>query len=111
MALMTLPLLGPSTPLDIIALFQRMLVRGMDCTEEAGMPQPRNSFSLSRRPRPIDNIPKVRLVEPPLITIAQYPAQLGERAAELLLERLAGHGPHHGRCETLPFDLVVRQSA
>jgi len=58
-----------------------------------------------------DDIPAARLVDPPLTTIAQYPERLGARAAELLMERLAGGGPDEGRRETLSFDLVVRESA
>jgi LacI family transcriptional regulator len=58
-----------------------------------------------------DDIPAARLVDPPLTTVAQYPERLGVRAAELLLERLAGHGPHGGRREMMPFDLMVRKSA
>jgi LacI family transcriptional regulator len=58
-----------------------------------------------------DDIPAARLVAPPLTTIAQHPERLGARAAQLLLERLAGQGPPAGRHEAMPFDLVVRRSA
>ena len=58
-----------------------------------------------------DDIPAARLVCPPLTTIAQHPERLGARAAELLLERLAGGGPPEGRHVEMPFDLIVRQSA
>jgi LacI family transcriptional regulator len=58
-----------------------------------------------------DDIPAARLVAPPLTTVAQFPQQLGRRAAELLFERLAGAAPPGGRCEERPYELVVRESA
>jgi len=58
-----------------------------------------------------DDIPAARLVSPPLTTVAQFPRQLGRRAAELLFERLTGVAPPGGRCEEQPYALVVRESA
>ncbi len=58
-----------------------------------------------------DDIPAARLVHPPLTTVAQYPERIGRRAAELVLERLAGGAPPTGRRERQPTDLVVRESA
>lgn len=58
-----------------------------------------------------DDIPAARLVDPALTTIAQYPRRLGQRAAELLIERLTGRAPAGGRCEACPYELVVRASA
>jgi hypothetical protein len=29
----------------------------------------------------------------------------------MLLERLRGEAPNHGRCEAMPYELVVRESA
>ena len=40
-----------------------------------------------------DDIPIARLTNPPLTTVAQFQYRLGQRAAELLLERLAGTAP------------------
>jgi LacI family transcriptional regulator len=58
-----------------------------------------------------DDIPIARLTNPPLTTVAQFQYRLGRRAAELLLERLAGTAPPQGRSEELPYTLVVRGSA
>ncbi len=58
-----------------------------------------------------DDIPAARLVHPPLTTVAQFPQQLGQRAAELLFERLSGAAPQGGRREESPYELVVRKSA
>jgi LacI family transcriptional regulator, galactose operon repressor len=58
-----------------------------------------------------DDIPAASLVNPPLTTIAQFPEQLGKRAAQMLLERLRGEAPDKGRFETHHCDLVIRNSA
>lgn len=58
-----------------------------------------------------DNISSAALVSPPLTTVDLMQEQLGRRAAMMLLERLEGSAPEHGRCEELPFELVIRESA
>ncbi|HET7093557.1 MAG TPA: substrate-binding domain-containing protein, partial [Thermomicrobiales bacterium] len=59
----------------------------------------------------LDDIPAAALVEPPLTTVAQYPAQLGRRAAELMFDRLTGTAPAASRQIEMPFALIVRGSA
>ncbi|MGI9253373.1 MAG: LacI family DNA-binding transcriptional regulator [Thermomicrobiales bacterium] len=58
-----------------------------------------------------DDIPAAPLVHPALTTIAQHPEQIGRRAAEMIVERLAGSAPEGARRAVLPFDLIVRDSA
>ena len=58
-----------------------------------------------------DNIPTAKLVSPPLTTVSQSQNQMGRRAAEMLFERLNGHSALPGRCEELPFEIIVRDSA
>lgn len=58
-----------------------------------------------------DNIPVADLVIPRLTTIAQFQERMGQRAAELLFERIAGTAPPVARYEELPFELIVRESA
>ncbi len=58
-----------------------------------------------------DDIPVARLITPRPTTVAQFQDNLGVRAAEMLLERLDGTAPEHGRCEEMPYELIVRQSA
>ncbi len=57
-----------------------------------------------------DDIPAARLITRPT-TVAQFQDNLGVRAAEMLLERLDGTAPEHGRCEEMPYELIVRESA
>jgi LacI family transcriptional regulator len=58
-----------------------------------------------------DDIPAARLVYPTLTTIAQHQRRMGQRAAEMLFERLAGNVPKSGRNEQMPYELVIRDSA
>jgi len=58
-----------------------------------------------------DDIFAAELVTPPLTTVATFQEQLGRRAAEMLLERLDGTTSGGGRCEQMPFELIVRESA
>ncbi len=58
-----------------------------------------------------DDIPAARLVSPALSTVTQFQNRLGQRAAELLLDRLNGNAPPQGRCEKMPYAVIVRESA
>lgn len=58
-----------------------------------------------------DNIPEAELVIPALTTIGQDPQDLGRRAAELLLERLNSRAPIEVRHVTVPYKLLIRESA
>jgi LacI family transcriptional regulator len=58
-----------------------------------------------------DNIPTANLVTPALTTIDQFQQQVGHRAAEMLLERMAGDTPVQGRSEKQPYQLIIRESA
>ena len=58
-----------------------------------------------------DDIPTARLVSPSLTTVTQFQDRLGQRAAELLIDRLNGNAPQHGRCEEMPYAVIVRESA
>ena len=58
-----------------------------------------------------DDIPVARLISPPLTPIAQCPALLGGLDGALLFERVAGTAPEGGRCETMPYELIMRKSA
>jgi len=57
-----------------------------------------------------DNISAAPLVTPPLTTVTQFQDRMGERAAEILLQRLSGviFGP--GTVHEMPFELIERGS-
>ena len=58
-----------------------------------------------------DDLPAASLVSPALTTVTQFSNRLGQRAAELLFERLAGGVAERGRSEEAPFELCIRESA
>lgn len=58
-----------------------------------------------------DDIPTSRLVSPPLTTIRKPQDLIGQRAVEMILERLSNAVEPIGRCEEIPFELIIRQSA
>ncbi len=56
-----------------------------------------------------DDTPWAALLKPSLTVVAQSTAQIGERAAALLLERME-QPSLDARTEVLPTTLIVRQS-
>jgi LacI family transcriptional regulator len=57
-----------------------------------------------------DDIFAAELVTPPLTTVAQFQGQLGQRAAQMLFERLSGEYSGEARHEVMPFELIIRES-
>jgi LacI family transcriptional regulator len=55
-----------------------------------------------------DDISAARLVTPPLSTVAQFQDRMGEKAAEILIERLSGTRSGKGTIEEMPFQLIER---
>ncbi|WP_018182737.1 LacI family DNA-binding transcriptional regulator [Kaistia granuli] len=55
-----------------------------------------------------DDISAARLVTPPLSTVAQFQDRMGEKAAEILIERLSGSRSGGGTIEEMPFQLIER---
>ena len=93
-------------PTAIFAANDLMALGAMTAVREAGLRIPDNIAIVG-----FDDIPAARLITPALTTVAQYPDQLGTRAAELLTERLAGGAAPHSQRIDMPFDLIVRASA
>jgi LacI family transcriptional regulator len=96
----------PEPPTAIFAANDLMAMGAMFAARAAGFRIPDNLAVVG-----LDDIPAAALVEPPLTTIAQYPAQLGRRAAELMFDRLNGAAPAESRQIEMPFTLIVRGSA
>ena len=57
-----------------------------------------------------DNISAAPLVTPPLTTVTPFQDRMGERAAELLIERLRGERDGDGIALEMPFELIERLS-
>jgi LacI family transcriptional regulator len=104
-AMRELLLLSPR-PTAVFAANDLLAMGALVALQETGLQVPDDVAVVG-----FDDIPAARLVHPPLTTVAQFPQQLGQRAAELLFERLSGTAPQGGRCEESPYELVVRKSA
>jgi LacI family transcriptional regulator len=90
----------------IFAANDLMAMGAMVAIREAGLSIPDDIAVVG-----FDNIPSAKLVSPSLTTIAQFQHRLGQRAAEMLMERLNGTAPKNGRSEVMPYELIVRKSA
>ena len=91
-------------PSAVFAANDLMAMGAMVAIREAGLSIPRDIAVMG-----FDDISTARLVYPPLTTIAQFQAQLGRRAAEMLLERLGGSAPEHGRSVEMPYQIIERE--
>jgi LacI family transcriptional regulator len=93
-------------PTAVFAANDLMAIGAMIALRENGLDIPGDIAVVG-----FDDIPAASLVNPPLTTIAQFPEQLGKRAAEMLLERLRGEAPVQGRFEIHRCEIVIRNSA
>ncbi|MDQ5811949.1 MAG: substrate-binding domain-containing protein, partial [Actinomycetota bacterium] len=95
----------PHPPTAVFAANDVMAMGALVSIREAGLEVPEDIAVVG-----FDDIPVARLITPRLTTVAQFQENLGVRAAEMLLERLDGTIPEHGRSEEMPYELVVRES-
>ena len=96
----------PDFPTAVFAANDLMAMGAMVAIREAGLSIPQDVAVVG-----FDDIVSARLVYPGLTTIAQPQRYMGQRAAEMLFERLIGDVPETGRSEQVPYELVVRGSA
>ena len=97
---------GDILPDAVFAANDMMAMGALVALRDAGYRVPEDIAVLG-----FDNIPTAKLVSPPLTTVSQSQDQMGRRAAEMLFERLNGQSGLPGRCEELPFEIIVRGSA
>jgi LacI family transcriptional regulator len=93
-------------PTAVFASNDLMAMGAMSAIRQAGLSIPGDIAVVG-----FDDIPAAQLVFPALTTIAQHQRRMGQRAAELLFERLNGDVPQSGRNEQMPYELVIRDSA
>jgi LacI family transcriptional regulator len=93
-------------PTAVFAANDLMAMGALLALREAGLRVPEDMAVMG-----FDDIPTAKLVHPPLTTVTQFQQQLGRRAAEMLFERLNGNALETGRCEEMPYSLVMRESA
>jgi LacI family transcriptional regulator len=96
----------PARPTAVFAANDLMAMGAINAIRAAGLRIPQDVAVVG-----FDDIPAAALVTPALTTVTQFQEQLGRRAARMLLERIDGSAPEGGRCEEMPSELVVRESA
>jgi LacI family transcriptional regulator len=102
-----MPLLAlPERPTAVFAANDLMAMGAMNAIRAAGLRIPQDIAVIG-----FDNISVAELVSPALTTVTQFQEQLSRRAAQLLLERFGGSAPRGGRCEEMPANLIIRESA
>lgn len=92
-------------PSAVFAANDLMAMGAMIAIREAGLSIPRDIAIVG-----FDDIPAAKLVFPALTTVAQFQHALGQRAAEMLLERLNGQVENRGRSIEMPYHLIERDS-
>ena len=93
-------------PRAVFATNDMMAVGAMMAIRDAGLRIPDDVAVAG-----FDDISIARLLHPPLTTVAQFPEQLGRRAAELLFERINGTASGARRRVEMPHELMIRSSA
>jgi LacI family transcriptional regulator len=93
-------------PTAVFAANDLMAMGAMNAIRAAGLRIPQDVAVVG-----FDDIPAAALVTPALTTVTQFQEQLGQRAAQMLLERIDGATTEGGRCVEMPAELVIRESA
>lgn len=95
----------PEPPSAVFAANDLMALGALGALREAGRRVPQDVAVVG-----FDDLPAAALVTPALTTVTQPQQRLGERAAELLFDRLSGRATGGARNEEAPFELIVRAS-
>ncbi|RAX40296.1 LacI family transcriptional regulator [Rhizobium tropici] len=96
---------GDFRPTAIFAANDLMAIGVMQSLRERGIRIPEDIAVVG-----FDDISAAKLVTPTLTTVAQFQWKMGERAAQMLMERLRGEKTGAGTAVEMPFDLIVRGS-
>lgn len=92
-------------PSAVFAANDLMAMGAMMAIREAGLSVPDDIAIVG-----FDDIPAAKLVYPALTTVAQFQHELGQRASEMLMERLNGYVEDRGRSVEMPFQVIERDS-
>ena len=95
----------PSRPTAIFAANDLMAIGAMQSLREAGLSVPGDMAVAG-----FDDISAAMLVSPALTTVAQFQSDVGVKAAQILMDRMAGGTPDIGTALEMPFQLIERQS-
>jgi len=92
-------------PTAVFAANDLMAMGAMVAIREANLHIPNDIAIIG-----FDDIPTAKLVYPALTTVAQFQRNMGQRAAEMLIDRLNGTAPEQGRSVEMPYELIIRDT-
>jgi DNA-binding LacI/PurR family transcriptional regulator len=95
----------PAPPTAVFVCNDLMAIGALDAAQQKGLRVPHDVAVVG-----FDDIPAASWVRPRLTTIAQYPAEMGERLATAIFERILGEYAGPGRRFEVPCRLVMRES-
>jgi DNA-binding LacI/PurR family transcriptional regulator len=95
----------PAPPTAVFVCNDLMAIGALDAAQHFGLRVPEDIAVVG-----FDDIPAASWVRPRLTTIAQYPAEMGEKLAVAIFERILGEYTGPGRRFEVPCRLVVRES-
>jgi LacI family transcriptional regulator len=98
-------LLLPDRPSAVFAADDAMAAGAIRAIREVGLHVPHDVALVG-----FDDAPVATLTDPPLTTIRQPIAELGQAAASLIIRQLLD-GPTEPVAQTLPVELIIRQSS
>lgn len=96
---------APHRPTAIFAANDVLAIAALQAAREAGLDVPRELSIIG-----MDDIYPAAMTTPPLTTMAKAKYQIGQRAAQFVLDRLENADLGSGRREAVPCRLVVRAS-
>jgi LacI family transcriptional regulator len=95
----------PHRPTAVFAANDLMAIGAMQAMLGAGLSVPGDMAVAG-----FDDISAATLVKPALTTVAQFQSDVGVKAAQVLMDRMAGNTPDIGSAIEMPFKLIERQS-
>ncbi len=95
----------PEKPSAVYAIHDHLAAGVIYAAREAGLQVPKDLAVVG-----MDDLEAARTVYPPLTSLAQPLCQMGEKATQLLLQRIEETGPEHPVRLSLPCDIVIRKS-
>ena len=93
-------------PTAVFAANDQLAIGALEATRDHGLRVPADVAIVG-----FDDIPMARYVTPRLTTVRHFQDRVGERAAEMMFERLDGSFTGPARSEEHPFELIVRESS